>query len=118
MTPTVELLTTGEQAQQYAHLLLSALPVLSRHHLDKPVQRTLDHLARGETPDYSSLLDLAARIRRHGELLSGVRIGWHVHRWSSPLGAPVVERESPDGAVMRALSVDLTRVLRGALPLR
>lgn len=119
MTPTVDHLTPDEQAEHYGRLISDTLPVLQRHGLGKLALRMTDLTALAErfrTGRVNTLLHFAARIRAHGNILSGVRIGWHFHRWADPLGSRRDDRDNPDARAMRALADDLQRVLRGDAP--
>jgi hypothetical protein len=121
MAPTVDRLTPGEQAEHYARLLSDSLPVLDRHYLGPLARRVLANLTREQFHHARSerLIKFADRIRRHGDLLNGVRIGRRLHRWASPLDSPVqAPRDDPDGTEMADLGTDLGRVLRGDRPLR
>lgn len=109
MTPTVDHLTTAEQAEHYARLITSALPALDRHAIGRLARRYTDYatLASQFHHAYTQhLIRFAARVRTHADILRGVRIGRRGH-----------SRPSPDGDTMAALAEDLRRVLIGQSPM-
>lgn len=116
MTPTVDHLTPDEQAEHYGRLISDTLPVLERHGLGLLARRMTNLVTladRFRTGRVNALLHFAVRVRTHGDVLSGVRIGWHIHHWADPIRP---RRESPDGETMRVLADDLRLVMRGDVP--